>query len=91
MSFPVHDSLNPAPWEEKFLPKGAKGVVTIRVFVYPDEEEYDAVNERIMAAGNHVWDARGDLFTELPYGVRAEIDDGTERTKYEWFYEPVQE
>ena len=86
----MHDTVNPAPWEEKFLPKGAKAVVTIRIFAYPDEE-CDAVHDRIIDAADDLWDTRDDLHGELPIGTRAQIDDGTERTGYEWFYEPVQE
>ena len=92
----MHDHADKAaPWEEKFLPKGAIAEICIRVFIYENDFVEEVMVERIGSAFDAVCtDAtkiQGAQKDNERVAVRKGIDDKIEGTEYEWFFEPIQE
>ena len=94
----MHDHINKAaPWEEKILPPGAIGTLTVRIFVFENQFIEELIDDKMGEAHDDIDKYRSYLIdsqrTDAPFGTRAQEaqDNGENRTKFEWFYEPVQE
>ena len=92
----MHDhEHNPAsPWEERFLPEGAVSELHIRVFFYDNESIEDVMAERIESAVSCIRinksGIQGAQTENEPVAMRVGIENETERTEHEWFFEPIQ-